>query len=1579
MAKSGTSTAENPSKDHPSITKANREYVNHGMEDQMEIEGYLRSKIKTAIIVLLTGLTGGVLRLFLFWFPHLLVKWTHRKCPLESAKVVILKDEYNQWFVSEVMEAMVDKEYNFMTGSSRHSSFKRSGSIKQRKRMPSDNTPLLFSDSEMQFDVLRYFISKKVKYLWNPDMELFEKLRGLEESTSCSFFHNTQGQSRAEQIKRRATYGVNRIDVTITPLVQLFFHQVLSPFYIFQMFSATVWFVEWYYYYAGFIVFISALSMSVAIYQSRTTELALRSTIESSSEVMVCRGKNVFEMISSEELVPGDVIEIPRQGCMMQCDAALVSGNCIVNEGMLTGESVPITKTPLPNPGLSRTQADIMFSMKEHARHVLFCGTKVIQTRFYDNHKVRAVVIRTGYNTAKGELVRSIMFPKPVDFKFEVDTYKFLAFLSCLAIFGCVYTFWVTAGKGIVFDEVVLMALDLVTVAVPAALPAALTIGIVFAQYRLKKAGIFCISPRRITVSGTLNVVCFDKTGTITEDGLDMKSVVPATDGKFSAEVTTISSLSRSHVMDVMTTCHSLTIIDDQLCGDPIDLIMFGATKWELIEPGQEETRFDQMAPTIVKPVAAINNIYNDSFDSNFQLPVDEIGIIRQFTFSSTLQRMSVITRKLRDSHFELYMKGAPEKIITLCKSDTVPVDFHDVLTEYTQRGLRVLGLAWRPLPKKLKFTKIQRIQREQVEKDLRFLGLMVMENRLKPSSESVIHDLKEANIRPVMVTGDNMLTALSVARECGMIDHKDNIILVQAYPSQGMTEASLEYIYTDSKEPEDLDLITLSGGRIGNVDISEKFNEVNSKYHLATDGRSWAVIRQYFPDIIPKLAVKGTVFARMSPEQKAQLVEELQELEYYVGMCGDGANDCGALKTAHAGISLSEAEASVASPFTSKTPTIECVPTLIREGRAALTTSFGIFKYMCMYSLVMFTTITVLYWKSANMSDFQFLYIDMILLTTLSVTFSWTGPYFKLVREPPLLKLIGISPILSVLSQTAISVLFQVSVYLYIAEQIWFIPFVENDEWDYRCQEVTSLFVVSSFQYIFLSIAFSKGHPYRKSVLSNYPFMVNLVICFVLNIWLTIYPGEDAETFFELDPAPFIYRLNIIGICFINGFISILVEMYLIDNKYIGNTLQTKLEERIKGASYKYLELEREIDEDPAWPPTQTKPSTIVDAFARMDSAHSARDFDQNSLLSSLLYSSSGSYRSHSLHSTGSLRFSSGSYNSDRHEEQMIGSIGKEQDSTSMGAIFPYLTKTEDITVRHYGNVEGFVNALPSPDSHRFRDRSPTDLESEGEGQNTIRKTWSTENLVGNPNMGIGQQDVKTSTRHDADYHVMPEVDIVNVEAKTESNTIGDFKRGVSPLKAALEKNVFGHILPISERSDMQPNVTPDTAFSNSRLEHNSANQSNGIMHESHRTKGEDSIPQKPLRHLQDETYTVSNDHDYQLHSEDGMSDNLITVTSGMNAGYNVREERGSENSERMLGGSDTQQTVIKELDEPFPSSDRQKLRENILEHGLSTDTDMVLSSLDNTSNPTDNSEEDSTEIDVLSNGIVDGETALL
>ena len=137
-------------------------------------------------------------------------------------------------------------------------------------------------------------------------------------------------------------------------------------------------------------------------------------------------------------------------------------------------------------------------------------------------------------------------------------------------------------------------------------------------------------------------------------------------------------------------------------------------------------------------------------------------------------------------------------------------------------------------------------------------------------------------------------------------------------------------------------------------------------------------------------MLARGQVFARMSPDEKHELVEKFQSIDYCCGFCGDGANDCGALKAADVGISLSEAEASVAAPFTSRVFDITCVPEVIRyetilqmtprakayivssEGRAALVTSFCCFKYMSLYSAIQFTSVSFLYASASNLADFQ-------------------------------------------------------------------------------------------------------------------------------------------------------------------------------------------------------------------------------------------------------------------------------------------------------------------------------------------------------------------------------------------------------------------------------------------------------------------------------------------------------------------------------------------------------------------------------------------------------------------------------
>lgn len=129
----------------------------------------------------------------------------------------------------------------------------------------------------------------------------------------------------------------------------------------------------------------------------------------------------------------------------MTCDAVLLNGVCILNESMLTGESVPVVKSPLPHP----EDPYEFYDVEAHKRSTLFNGTRVVQTRNYESSRVLAVVVRTGFSTSKGELVRSILYPKPMGFKFYKDSLKFILFLFIVAIIGMTYGIVVLASKGV--------------------------------------------------------------------------------------------------------------------------------------------------------------------------------------------------------------------------------------------------------------------------------------------------------------------------------------------------------------------------------------------------------------------------------------------------------------------------------------------------------------------------------------------------------------------------------------------------------------------------------------------------------------------------------------------------------------------------------------------------------------------------------------------------------------------------------------------------------------------------------------------------------------------------------------------------------------------------------------------------------------------------------------------------------------------------------------------------------------------------------------------------------------------------
>ncbi|KAJ2518106.1 hypothetical protein GGI11_002957 [Coemansia sp. RSA 2049] len=297
-------------------------------------------------------------------------------------------------------------------------------------------------------------------------------------------------------------------------------------------------------------------------------------------------------------------------------------------------------------------------------------------------------------------------------------------------------------------------------------------------------------------------------------------------------------------------------------------------------------------------------------------------------------------------------------------------------------------------------------------------------------------------------------------------------------------------------------------------------------------------------PPALPASMSIGMAFA-------AVLVDHLQELGYIAGFCGDGANDCAALKTADVGISLSEAEASVAAPFTSRVSDISCVADVLKEGRCSIATSFGCFKYMMLYSMIQFTTCCLLYIYNTNLTNGQFLYVDLFIIIPIAVCMNRAKPFKKLVPKRPSASLISKRVLTSLVGNIALIIGFQIAIYFMTGAQSWYKKPVpkkadDPDSTPLEGHLNTSIFLFSTFQYIFTGLIFSIGPPYRQPISQNRLYLATLVILLAFDLWMVLVPVKGFYSLFGLVHVSVGWRFVILGMGVANFVLCYCGEQYL-------------------------------------------------------------------------------------------------------------------------------------------------------------------------------------------------------------------------------------------------------------------------------------------------------------------------------------------------------------------------------------------------------------------------------------------------
>ena len=190
-----------------------------------------------------------------------------------------------------------------------------------------------------------------------------------------------------------------------------------------------------------------------------------------------------------------------------------------MNESMLTGESLPILKSPVD---LDNKPPSALINLTS-ASHTLFSATSVLQLKPAHPHShPLGVVTRTGWSTTKGSLILSILYPTPSSFRFVQQSFRFIGCLFLLSLVGFFISVYQLERLGASAGLIVVRALDLVTIIVPPSLPLALSVGTNYALVALRRAQVCCISPNRINMAGKVRIMCFDKTGQLPQRTLTL-------------------------------------------------------------------------------------------------------------------------------------------------------------------------------------------------------------------------------------------------------------------------------------------------------------------------------------------------------------------------------------------------------------------------------------------------------------------------------------------------------------------------------------------------------------------------------------------------------------------------------------------------------------------------------------------------------------------------------------------------------------------------------------------------------------------------------------------------------------------------------------------------------------------------------------------------------------------------------------------------------------------------------------------------------------------------------------------------
>jgi Ca2+-transporting ATPase len=679
------------------------------------------------------------------------------------------------------------------------------------------------------------------------------------------------GLTSLEATNRISRYGSNTIqsDKGKHPLkIVLSQFNNLLVYLLFFAAAMSFWFQE--YLDATAILLVILVNASIGFWMELQAERSMNALKKMASVPSKVYRDGKLSEISSEEIVPGDILFV-EAGDMITADARIISATQLsINEASLTGEAMPVEKTA------SELSEDVSLADRTNMLHK---GT------FVTNGNTTALVVATGMQTELGKIAHLVQgadqSATPLEMKLQVFSRKLIYITVALVVLIFIVGMF-THGD---YVELLETAIALAVAAIPEGLPIVATLALAQGMMKMAKHNVIVKKLSAVETLGGTTVICTDKTGTLTQNKIEVTDVITAVQN---------DEKNKQIMQQIAVLCNTASI---------------QISENDIIEIG------DPLETGLLK--------YAHKNGKNIEKLRQQFPKINEVPFSSETKMMA--TLHSGNNGYIVYAKGAAEEILKQC-SHILSGSEIQLLNEETKKhwkekseqlaasGLRVIAGAFKETTSK----------DISLTSDLVFTGLYGM---MDPPAEYVfdaIKECKEAGIKVVMITGDHPATANYIAHQLGI------------------SENDIPIIGKDMK-------------------AASQLSEDEKQHWLNT-----------------------SVFARVTPTHKLDLVTVLQEKGNIVGMTGDGVNDAPALKKADIGIAMGKRGTQVAqevSDMVLKDDKFSSIVHAIRQGRVIFNNiqEFVIYLLSCNMSELFVVSLAALSNLHFQLIPLQILFINLV------------------------------------------------------------------------------------------------------------------------------------------------------------------------------------------------------------------------------------------------------------------------------------------------------------------------------------------------------------------------------------------------------------------------------------------------------------------------------------------------------------------------------------------------------------------------------------------------------------------------